>query len=238
MDIPLDKQRGFWNEWNSRNREASGPDLVSWRRCFEVITFVKRLELKNPQILEIGCGTGWLAEQLVPFGRVTATDLADEVIARARARNPNVSYVAGDIMTLPLSLASYDLVVTLETIFCVADQQAFVERIADLLKPGGHLILTTQNKYVFERRDDVAPVGDGQLRSWLTVGDVRRLLRKSFEVRELKTVVPAGRKGFLHLVNSVKLNSVLSRIVSVPRLEAAKEYLGFGQTIVVLARKR
>lgn len=97
MDIPLDKQRGFWNEWNSRNREASGPDLVSWRRCFEVITFVKGLELKNPQILEIGCGTGWLAEQLVPFGRVTATDLADEVIARARARNPNVSYVVGTL---------------------------------------------------------------------------------------------------------------------------------------------
>src|SRR5688572_28474600 len=64
--------------------------------------------------LEIGCGTGkntvWLMEKA---GRVTAVDLSEEMLAKARAKisSPKVEFVQADI-TKPWSFATdkYDLV--------------------------------------------------------------------------------------------------------------------------------
>lgn len=51
-------------------------------------------------IIEVGCGAGWLCDRLTKFGRVTGTDLSHEVLARAANRWPSVNYVAGDFMQL------------------------------------------------------------------------------------------------------------------------------------------
>jgi hypothetical protein len=51
-------------------------------------------------------------------------------------------------------------------------------------------------------------------------------------------VEPGGNRGLLRVVNSVKVTSFLSRIFSKERVVRAKERLGLGQTLVMLARKR
>jgi ubiquinone/menaquinone biosynthesis C-methylase UbiE len=64
----------------------------------------------------IGCANGWFSERLMEFGSVTAVDLADEVIARARARLPEVNFLAGDFLQLDLPSCNFDLIVSLETL--------------------------------------------------------------------------------------------------------------------------
>jgi hypothetical protein len=59
-----------------------------------------------------------------------------------------------------------------------------------------------------------------------------------FECLRSYTVEPGGNRGVLRVVNSRKVTSFLSRIFSRERIIRAKERLGFGQTLVVLARKR
>lgn len=233
----IEEQRRFWNEWNTRVREGGPLDQASLRRCETVLRLLESLRLDNPKILEVGCGTGWLSERLAHFGTVTAVDLADEVIARARARTEDVTFAAGDIMTLHLPRGAFDVVVTLETLSHVADQRAFADRLADVLKVGGYLILTTQNKFVFERRDDVPPQAPGQLRKWVDRTELKRLLRPRFTILSATTIAPAGDRRILQAVNSHKLNALLNTLLSRKVVEGLKERAGFGQTLVILGRR-
>lgn len=233
-----EEERQFWNDWNKRIREEGPLDDASRRRCETVLSMLGSLTLENPRILEVGCGTGWLAERLTHFGTVVATDLADKVIARAQRRVKAVTFAAGDIMSVPLPLGTFDVVVTLETLSHVADQRAFVGRLADLLGVGGYLILTTQNRFVFERRDDVVARSPGQRRSWVDRKALRRLLQPRFTILSATTVETAGHRGVLRLVNSVKLNALLGRLISMKTIERLKERAGLGQSLVVLCRRR
>jgi SAM-dependent methyltransferase len=105
---------------------------------------------------DVGCGAGWLCSRLTPFGSVTGTDLSDAVLARAAQRVPQAKFIAGDFMALDLG-SDYDVAISLEVLPHVADQPAFLAKIAGLLKPGGYLMLATQNKPALLRNDIPAP---------------------------------------------------------------------------------
>jgi len=237
---PLEVQRAFWNEWDTKYRERSLEDLEpdSIRRGRLALRWTETLKLgSGATILEVGCANGWLCEHLVTFGAVTGTDIADEVIARAQTRHPNIRFLAGDFSTLVLPAASFDVVVCLETLGCVANQPAFLAHIADLLKPGGHLILTTQNRFVYERYDGVAPQNPGQLRHWLFWSELRRLLRPRYRILRHTTVAPASQRGMLRVVTSRKLDRILGPVIGAEHLDRVRETLGFGRSLAVLARR-
>ena len=147
---PIETQQDFWNEWNSSTREGWVGE-VSKRQARDVVTWLERLGRDDLDILDVGCGAGWLEPQLLRFGRVTATDLADEVIQRAAERHPDARFLAGNVMTLDLEPEGFDVIVSLEVLAHVDDQPAFVSRIASLLRPEGMLMLATQNRSVLER---------------------------------------------------------------------------------------
>ena len=128
--------------------------------------------------------------------------------------------------------------VCVETLFYVADQEGFVDKLAALCADDGLLAVTTVNKYVYSRSRDVGPPEDGQVRNWLSRRQTLDLLRRHFDILESFTVEPRGDKGFLQIVNSVKLNKLASRIVSRDAIKSLKERMGLGGGFVVFARKR
>ncbi len=210
-DLPLQQQVEYWNLLNAKFREGD-IDELSLKRGAVVLRTFDSLGLRSPSIVELGCGSGWLANELSARGTVTAVDLADEVIARAQQRWSNVRFVAGSLFTVPLPLASFDVVVTLETIAQVYDQEAFAARTAALLKPGGHLILTAQNRVVFERLGSVSvstQLGN-HISKWLSIGELKRLFLPHFEIRRTATIMPAGHLGFLRFANSYKVQGIAS----------------------------
>ena len=96
---PMATQRGFWNDWNARHREQT-VDLVTIRQADVVESWLRGLGRQDLNLIEVGCGAGWFCPKLTPFGEVTATDLSDEVLARAKIQTPDVDFVAGDFMAL------------------------------------------------------------------------------------------------------------------------------------------
>jgi 2-polyprenyl-3-methyl-5-hydroxy-6-metoxy-1,4-benzoquinol methylase len=234
-------QRAFWSGWNAKYRGAEQVahfDAETIRRRDTVLGWVRELGLHRPRILDVGCANGWLTARLAEFGEVMGTDIADGSIAVARERYPQIPFECGDFSSPDLRLGMFDMVVSLDVLGCVADQNAFIKGIRQVLRPSGYLILTTQNRFVFERRSDVAPQGVGQVRHWTSRGELRRLLRNDFVIRRFTTLAPEGHLGILRLVNSYKLNGLLERIVSRTAIERAKERLGFGHAIAVLAQRR
>ena len=120
---------------------------------------------------------------------------------------------------------------------CVADQRAFIDGIHHVLRPGGYVYIATPNRFVYERRDDVAPQGSGQIRHWNYPREVRGLLKDGFHIRRFTTLLPEGHRGILRAINSYKINGVLDNIVGHAAIARAKERLGLGQTIAVLAER-
>ena len=92
---------------------------------------------------------------------------------------------------------SFDVVVTLETFSHVADQPKLIEVIANLLRDRGYLILTTQNRSIYtrkqshctSRRRSVAALGDDAGIATAVVGVVRM---PAFRCRGTNAVVISG----------------------------------------------
>ena len=239
VDAPIVAQTSFWNSWNQERVEMS-PVKVSAEEAETVLSWLRDLERRDLEILEVGCGTGWLCPRLTEFGRVTGTDLATEVLRHAAVRAPGVKFLAGDFMHLDLESEKYDVVISLEVLAHVSDQPAFLARIAELLKPNGILMLATQNRPALER-NDIPPPGPGQVRKWLDRQELAALLEKEYAVERLQSITPQFNTGILRYVNSRKVNGLISRLGLAflsRRIKKLQEDVWLGWTLMVLARKR
>jgi 2-polyprenyl-3-methyl-5-hydroxy-6-metoxy-1,4-benzoquinol methylase len=196
---------------------------------------LSRLGRRDLNILEAGCGAGWLCPDLKRFGSVVATDLSDEVLERAQRRNPEVDFRAGDFMQMEFGSKRFDVVVTLEVLSHVFDQQAFVSKLARHLRPGGLLMLATQNRTVLQRFNRIPPPAEGQLRHWLDKDELLTLLETEFRVEELFSITPRANRGFMRVVNSEKLNRPVRAVIG-RRLDRVKERMGLGWTLMALAK--
>ena len=232
----LDAQRRFWNYWNAAHRET-GVDPVCERQADIVTGWLRQARRRDLDLLEVGCGTGWLCPLLTPFGRVTGTDLSDEVLARARERMPDVTFVAGDFMALDFGEARFDAIVTFEVLSHVTDQPAFLSRLARHLRPGGELMLATQNRPVLERLNRVAPPDPGQIRRWVDADELGALLRRDFDVLELFSVFPRSNRGIMRIVHSRTFNLPIRAILG-DKVDRMKEAAGLGWTLMARARRR
>lgn len=105
-------------------------------------------------ILEIGCGTGFLTEllaQIYPMAKITASDISSEMLTVASknlSQYENVSYLLKDGENLDLS-EKFDLIVSNAAFQWFNDyQQAFTQMERHLL-PGGGLIYATFGEQTF-----------------------------------------------------------------------------------------
>lgn len=102
--------------------------------------------------IDIGCGGGILSEALAHQGAdVTAIDLAEASLAVARLhqlesgldiRYENISAEA----MAEREAGEYDIVTCLEMLEHVPDPESIIKACAKLVKPGGHVFLSTINR--------------------------------------------------------------------------------------------
>ncbi|MEZ5959045.1 MAG: class I SAM-dependent methyltransferase [Hyphomonadaceae bacterium] len=235
MTDPIGQQASYWDAWNADNREKSLSDISRDQRE-TVIKWLDEVGRYNLDILEVGCGAGWLCPTLKSYGRVTATDLSPTVLERAANRIADVRFITGDFMNIDLAEESFDVIVTLEVLSHVADQQAFVAKIAKLLRPGGTLILATQNRPVLEQHNTVPPTQPGHLRRWFDRQELTELLSPHVRIREIATMTPIANKGVMRLFAGRQARRAM-RLISGRTIERAMAAGGFGWTLMSLAQK-
>lgn len=231
----LEEQRRFWTEWNIA-KQARPLSAVSLRQKEETIAWLASLGRTDLNILEVGCGNGWMTPWLKPLGTLTAVDLSEEVVADAAQRIPGVQFVGGDFMEIDFPEESFDAVVTLEVLAHVADQPAFINRVAQVLRPGGFLVLATQNGPVLERLNRVDPP-QGQLRRWVDRHQLRSLLTEHFDILALSSMTPRANRGIWRFLNAQAVNAPIRAVVG-DLVERAKERAWLGWTLMAFARKR
>ena len=99
------------------------------------------------QVLDVGCGTGYLLGQLAARSPQAETlagiDAAPAMIeaARGAAADDRLGFVVGTAEQLPWPAATFDLVVSTTSFDHWADQRAGLAQCARVLAPGGCLVL-------------------------------------------------------------------------------------------------
>lgn len=112
-----------------------------WR--YELITKLVR-SIKTTEefrILDAGCGTGQMTKKLEALGQAIGLDSAHEAITYARSRGVS-RLVRGSITAPPFADGSFDCVLALDVIEHVDDDMGILVSLFDVMKPGGHLIVT------------------------------------------------------------------------------------------------
>jgi ubiquinone/menaquinone biosynthesis C-methylase UbiE len=106
--------------------------------------------LAGKEVLDVACGEGYGAALIAKHAkRVCGADLSAQAIAHAKAAYSsiaNAEFVAAPCTRLPFPDASFDVVVSFETVEHIEEQDAFLGEIKRVLRHDGVLILSSPNK--------------------------------------------------------------------------------------------
>jgi SAM-dependent methyltransferase len=102
---------------------------------------IDRLPLApRARLLDAGCGSGRMLDELARYGRVTGVDLSSEAVAASRARGHEV--VRAAIEAMPFADGTFDLVSCLDVIEHTPDDRATLAELRRVTRPGGLLVAT------------------------------------------------------------------------------------------------
>jgi SAM-dependent methyltransferase len=105
-------------------------------------------ETSGRNVLDVGCGVGLTDGFLEPHvGSIVGTDVSEEMVRRAAAENPAVTYTAYDGHTLPFEDDSFDLVFAICVVHHVLPGRwdAFVGELARVTRSAGLVAIGEHN---------------------------------------------------------------------------------------------
>lgn len=127
----------------------TGATEHSERRLREYIVSLIPHETKS--ILDVGCGSAWLAKEYV-YKNIFVCSLDATIINTTKALQTYPSQyhaaVVADAYKLPFTDDSFDCIVAAEIIEHVTDPKTFVDELIRVLAPGGALVVSTPYKEV------------------------------------------------------------------------------------------
>lgn len=135
----VDVSHKYYNEWQVRKRSAD--------------RLVNHLQKKNRplNILEVGCGNGWLAAKLagIPGAKVTGVDINRVEISQARRvfKKDNLQFVDDSIGGKMIRDMHFDVIVFAAVLPYFTSVQSILQTALDKLYPHGEIHITDTNFY-------------------------------------------------------------------------------------------
>lgn len=117
-------------------------EYAAWERIFRLV-----LPARRPlEVLDVGCGTGFLSLELAARGhRVVGVDFAPSMIGRAEnkaaERSLEVRFEQADAEQLPYAPGSFDLVISRHLLWTLPHPEAAIDEWIRILRRGGRLVV-------------------------------------------------------------------------------------------------
>jgi len=140
--------------WDRIYKEKA-PDAVSWYRPHleTSLDLIKKLALeRTAAIIDVGGGESTLVDDLVAHGYqdITVLDISQTALDANRKRladlSNHVKWIVGDITRIDLQPAAYDVWhdrAVFHFLTAPTDRAAYVRQVAQSVKQGGHVIVST-----------------------------------------------------------------------------------------------
>ena len=124
----------------------------------KLVNLLPKKEYKN--ILEIGCGTGFLTKLInnnIKFDSYTTIDIVGECKDYIYSINPDIKFIKGDIEKTKL-FEKYDLIISNAVFQWISDFEEFIQRLLKNLDTNGILAFATFGKENFKEVKEVGKV--------------------------------------------------------------------------------
>jgi len=119
---------------NTLEKNLNGLGFYNWETTLD----------KHPKALEIGSAGGIFVEYLDQRGWDSeGIDISRYMVEQAKHRG--LKMIHGDFLTTPFKKESYDLIAMWATLEHLREPEKFIQKISEILKPGGKLFLSTAN---------------------------------------------------------------------------------------------
>ena len=170
-------KRGRISHWDevARMDDMWRPTGVGYHR--RLASVYRNLVAPGLRVLELGCGLGDLLAALKPAHGV-GVDLSPEMVARASARHPGLTFVRQDAESLELE-GTFDVVILSDLVNDLWDVQRALERLRAVCHPGTRVLVNTHSRAweyplgIAERLGLARPV---LRQNWFTLPDLENLL--------------------------------------------------------------
>lgn len=137
----ISKQYNDFSKIYSDNFESQ--DEVGNKRFYE---FLSSIDLKNKNILDIGCGDG---ADLVNFEKMGAVPFgvepSEKFVKSAKQKYPHLTILIGKGEELPFADKNFDIVVSKYALQTSSNIPKILEEIARVLKAGGYFIFLSKH---------------------------------------------------------------------------------------------
>ena len=118
-------------------------------RFEKLIKIIKSQHPKPKHILDIGCGSGFLANQIktiFPKANIYGIDISQKALALAKKKYPKIKFIYADAQArLPFNNNFFELVISGEHIEHLVNTDHYLKEINRVTKTNGVLIITTPN---------------------------------------------------------------------------------------------
>jgi GT2 family glycosyltransferase/ubiquinone/menaquinone biosynthesis C-methylase UbiE/glycosyltransferase involved in cell wall biosynthesis len=108
--------------------------------------------IKDKVVLDIACGEGYGSFFMSDMARsVTGVDISNDAVKHATAKynRSNLTFQQGSATALPFTDASFDVVISFETIEHLAEQEQMISELRRVLRPEGVLLISSPNRPVY-----------------------------------------------------------------------------------------
>jgi 2-polyprenyl-3-methyl-5-hydroxy-6-metoxy-1,4-benzoquinol methylase len=217
-------------------------------RKFDVLVDELRRLLPVEALLDAGCGDGRYLTALPGLGpvpkRIVGVDIAESILDTARRATSSVGLepklMRANLERLPLGDSEFDVVISIQVIEHLVDPMAGAGELARVLKPGGTLLLSTDNRANLITRTLNAP-------RWVVASIVRKrhfrerfkFPHRSFSRQELsRMLVESGlvvERTRTFRFSVVGASPRFKRVFN--RLDRHLPDVGVGDILLVVARR-
>ncbi|AIL65044.1 Malonyl-CoA O-methyltransferase BioC [Rickettsiales bacterium Ac37b] len=173
----------------------------------------RSINMKPFNILDLGCGTGYLLERFIESVNVvnfTQLDLSFNMCKVAAERNGVVSTVNGDIEQLPFDKETFDMVVSSSTFQWLEDINIGLKEVLRVLKPRGIIAFATFGYNTLkELRQIFALIDNGKHVNDFLQGDIIQNIMQNLGFTEFQVI---KRTKIQHFVNLLEIMRYLRNL--------------------------
>lgn len=140
------KSEKFWDRLSKNFDKQSKKYEQTYTK---IIANTKRYLKRNDLVLDYACGTGLVANEIAgDVQKVQAIDISSKMIEAARKKSAelkidNVDYTHLTLFDEKLPKGSFDVILANNVMHFIEDTHKLMQRINELLKPGGLIISAT-----------------------------------------------------------------------------------------------
>lgn len=237
----IERQKEFYNAYWHGVQPLGSYKIERTKWIMDTLLMLrKRINRTDTRLLDLGCGDGRLVPlwQAVTGAEAYGLELSPEAVQTAQQIFPFIRYKEGDATQTVYDNVYFDIVVCHEVLEHIEVQEKLVQECNRILKAGGYLVLTTPNKYYFDRRKG-GNYSQQPIENIIDKEELFRLLAPFFELQSFETLIYArGDYGIYKYLTNRYWLAILRRLGAE---NAWKQYLlkkGYGLHMAVVCRKR